>query len=114
VYGEAAGGRRVGQRLRHGPPPANAPATPWPLRITDFDVLGHVNNAAYWGPVEEMLAGLAQGWSVVRAELEFRGGIDPIDTVQIVEALVGGDLKLWLTVESDVRAAAVVSLARRF
>jgi acyl-ACP thioesterase len=118
VYGEAAGGRRVGQRLQHGPPPANAPATPWPLRVTDFDVLGHVNNAAYWAPVEEMLAGLAPGWSAARAELEFRGGIDPTDTVHTVEALVGGDLKLWLTVGTDVRASAVVALTaspgRRF
>jgi acyl-ACP thioesterase len=118
VYGEAAGGRRVGQRLQHGPPPANAPATSWPLRVTDVDVLGHVNNAAYWAPVEEMLGGLAPGWTVARAELEFRGGIDPTDDVHTVEALVGGDLKLWLTVGADVRASAVVTLTaaagRRF
>jgi acyl-ACP thioesterase len=118
VYGEAAGGWRVGQRLRHGAPPANAPATPWPLRVTDFDVLGHVNNAAYWAPVEEMLAGLGPGWRVARAELEFRGGLDRTDAVQTVEALAAGDLKLWLMVGNEVRASAVVRLTpepgRRF
>jgi acyl-ACP thioesterase len=118
VYGEAAGGRRVGQRLRHDPPPANAPATPWPLRVTDLDVLGHVNNAAYWAPVEEWLDGLPSGWRVDRAELEFRGGIDRTDAVQTVEALADGDLKLWLVVGSEVRASAVVRLVpapgRRF
>ncbi len=118
VYGEAAGGRRVGQRLQHPPPPPNAPATPWPLRVTDLDVLGHVNNAAYWAPVEETLAGLPPGWRVGRAEVEFRGGLDQTDSVQMVEALGGGDLKLWLTVGTDVRASAVVALTpapgRRF
>jgi acyl-ACP thioesterase len=111
VYAEAAGGRRVGQRLRHGPPPANAPATPWPLRITDFDVLGHVNNAAYWAPVEETLAGLAPGWRIARAEVEFRGGIDRNEAVQTVEALADGGVRLWLTVGTDVRASALVQLA---
>jgi acyl-ACP thioesterase len=118
VYGEAAGGRRVGQRLRHDPPPASAPATPWPLRVTDFDVLGHVNNAAYWEPVEEWLDGLPSGWRIDRAELEFRGGIDRTDAVQTVEALADGDLKLWLMVGTEVRASAVVRLVpvagRRF
>jgi acyl-ACP thioesterase len=111
VYGAAAGGRRVGQRLHHDPPPANAPARPWPLRVTDLDVLGHVNNAAYWAPVEEWLDGLPSGWRIGRAELEFRGGIDRTDAVQTVEALAGGDLKLWLMVGTEVRGSAVVQLA---
>jgi acyl-ACP thioesterase len=115
VYGEAAGGRRVGQRLRHGPPPADAPGTPWPLRVTDFDVLGHVNNAIYWSPVEEMLARLAPGRRVARAELEFRGGLDPGDPVEIVTPTTDAPhtdvLRLWLTVGAAVRASAEVHLA---
>jgi acyl-ACP thioesterase len=117
VYGEAAAGRRVGQRLRHGPPPDRATRAPWPLRVTDVDVLGHVNNAAYWVPVEEMLAARAPGRRVERAELEFRGGIEPTDTVEMrTEPADDGDdgdeLRLWLTVGPDVRASAVVRLAR--
>jgi acyl-ACP thioesterase len=115
VYGEAAAGRRVGQRLRHGRPPAGAPGRRWPLRVTDVDVLGHVNNAAYWSPVEEMLAELAPRRRVARAELEFRGGLDPSDAVQVITLQPDGasadELRLWLTVGSDVRASAVVLLA---
>jgi acyl-ACP thioesterase len=116
VYGEAAGGRRVGQRLRHGPPPAGARGTPWPLRVTDIDVLGHVNNAAYWAPVEEALARLAPGRRVARAELEFRSGLEPADAVTLLTLVARGDegdeLRVWLTVGPDVRASAVVQLAR--
>jgi acyl-ACP thioesterase len=114
VYGEAAGGRRVAQRLRHGPPPANAIASPWPVRVTDFDVLGHVNNAVYWAPVEELLARLAPSRRVARAEIEFRGGIDPADAVSVVtepSPPAHDELRLWLTVGADVRASALVQLA---
>ena len=44
----------------------------------------HVNNAAYWAPVEEMLAEHAAGRRVARAELEFRGGIEPADAAEVV------------------------------
>jgi acyl-ACP thioesterase len=111
VYGEAAGGRRVGQRLQHERPPADAPSARWPLRVTDIDVLGHVNNAAYWQPVEEKLAEHAPGRRVERAELEFRGGIDPSDAVEVITVLDADELRLWLTVGTDVRASAVVRLA---
>jgi acyl-ACP thioesterase len=112
VYGEAAGGRKVGQRLRHGPPPPDAAATSWPLRVTDIDVLGHVNNAAYWEPVEEMLARHAPRRLVASAELEFRGGIDPADAVAVVTVPAADELRVWLTVGTDIRASAIVHLAR--
>lgn len=111
VYGEAAGGRRVTQRLRHAPPPPASRGRSWPLRVTDVDVLGHVNNAAYWSPVEEMLAALAPGRRVASAELEFRGGLDPSDDVEVITVGDGDELRLWLTVGGDVRASAVVLLA---
>ena len=112
VYGEAAGGRRVGQRLRHPPPPADAPRVGWPLRVTDIDVLGHVNNAVYWSPVEEVLAERAPGRRVARAELEFRGGIEPSDVVEVVAVRSDADtLQVWLTVDAEVRASAVLELA---
>jgi acyl-ACP thioesterase len=61
VVAEAAGSRRIGARLHVGrdvPPAAMADAT-WemPLRFSDFDAIGHVNNAVYWEAVEEYLAG---------------------------------------------------------
>ena len=56
LYGEAAGGRTVGSRLRAaGPPSDGVERRPWVLRRTDFDILGHVNNAAYWVVLEELV-----------------------------------------------------------
>ena len=54
---------------RHRPTPR---FVPWPLRATDLDVLDHVNNAAYWAPVEEELARRSCP-RVIAAEIEFRG-----------------------------------------
>ena len=57
LYGEAHGGRRVKARLDHpDPPDGELDGFAWPLRFTDFDVLGHVNNAACWQIVEEALS----------------------------------------------------------
>ena len=55
-WGATAGSRRVRATLRHPLPPADAAAFSWPLRAVDLDVVDHVNNAAYWAPVEEELA----------------------------------------------------------
>ena len=58
AFAPAAGGRRVGQRLRHAGPGRDAGRAHWPLRVTDFDLLGHVNNTAYWAAAEDTLAAL--------------------------------------------------------
>lgn len=76
VYGEAAAGRTVKARLHHPAPPEDADASPWLFRRADLDVADHVNNAAYWAPVEEAL--LARGEPrALEAEVEFRGGAGP-------------------------------------
>lgn len=111
AFGEAAAGRHVGQRLTHPLPPAAASATAWPLRVTDFDLLGHVNNAAYWMPVEDALAARDPRRGVARAAIEFRGGIDPGDAVVVRRTESADDLRLWLTVAGEVRASIVVELA---
>jgi acyl-ACP thioesterase len=78
VYGSAAGGRVVRARLHHPSPPAEAEATPWFFRGADLDLLGHVNNAAYWMPVEEELV-RGPDPDGVTAEIEFRGGAEAGD-----------------------------------
>lgn len=102
IYGPSAEGRRASTRLTL-PPPSVAPSREWPLRVTDIDRLGHVNNAAYWAPVEELFAGRLGGR--IRAVLEHR---KPIDLGERVELAHDGDL-LWLVVGGEVRAAASVS-----
>ena len=55
AYGEAAGDRHVSTKLSLPDPPDDAPRTPWPLRATDVDRHGHVNNAVHWQAVEHAL-----------------------------------------------------------
>ena len=59
VYGESADGRRARSRLRHPPRRPARRAVRVALRAADLDVAGHVNNAAYLEPVEELF--LASG-----------------------------------------------------
>ncbi len=106
-YASAAGGRTVRARLRHPAPPDDAPTRPWPLRATDLDVLGHVNNAATWAAVEDELA--RRGVTPEAAELEYRAAIEPTDDVELRAA--GGEdgtVWIWLVAGGDVRASAVV------
>ena len=82
AYGEAAGGRKVSSRLWLGDPPVGAAAEPWPLRAVDIDLLGHVNNAAYWAAVEEQIEpGTAFAHALLgrphRAVMEYGPGIAP-------------------------------------
>lgn len=102
TYGSAAGDRRsIRARLHHSsPPPADASSRPWPLRHTDLDVLGHVNNASTWAAVEDELA--RQGVVPSGVELEYRAAIEPGDDVSLVAE---GDA-MWLVVGVDVRASA--------
>ena len=102
VYGESAAGRRASTRLDLAGPPDEAGALEWRLRATDGDRLGHVNNAAYWAPVEEHLA--ARLRLPHRALLEYR---QPLDLGDIVELRVH-DAGLWFTVDGAVRAAAIL------
>jgi acyl-ACP thioesterase len=71
VYGEAAGGRRVSHRLRHRLPDGVADGSPWRFRATELDIAGHINNAAYWQPLEEELLG-GEEPGAIDAEIEFR------------------------------------------
>ena len=84
IYGEAAAGRTVSARLQHpGEVPADAVRQPWALRFTDFDLLGHVNNAATWAMVEDVLADRPHLRPPLRAELEYRLAIERDDRVEL-------------------------------
>jgi acyl-ACP thioesterase len=107
VWGTTAAGRKVSARLRHRPPPPGTPRREWPLRATDLDVVGHVNNAAYWAAVEDELA--RRGRARVRsAEIEFRAGLDLADHVEMAVADTDDGFAAWLCVGGDVRASVLV------
>lgn len=88
LFGEPYGSRRVSGRLTHPAPNEGAPRRPWALRRTDFDVMGHVNNTAYWAIAEEVLSREAPA----RFELEYRVAVEPGDRTDL---LVDGD-QVWL------------------
>jgi acyl-ACP thioesterase len=100
LYGPAAAGRRASTRLQLGDPPADAARHPWPLRRTDIDQLGHVNNAAYWAAVEEVLEPGGTG----EALLEYRQPLELGDRVE----LAVWSRQLAFVVDGEVRAAARV------
>lgn len=97
LYGRAAAGRAVSARLSHPGPPAAQASRPWPLRASDFDTAGHVNNAIHWAVAEDILAGL--DWLPATAELEYRHPIRPGTEPQLVTSVTSqppGQLRCWL------------------
>ena len=76
LYGSAAAGRRVTARLRHPAPDGIEGESTWLFRATELDIAGHVNNAAYWKPLEEeLLAGPEP--DELDVEIEFRTPAQP-------------------------------------
>jgi acyl-ACP thioesterase len=113
LYGAAAGGRRIKARLLHpGPPVAPSERWPWPLRATDVDVLGHVNNAACWEVVEEALAARPHLRVPLRAELEHRTSLEPGSSVEVLVADGDGEVPgvaLWVLADGAVAVTATVA-----
>ncbi len=109
-YGAAAAGRRVSGRLSLPHPPVDVHVRAWPVRASDFDLLGHVNNAAYWYAVEDELARFAPTHAPVSAELEHRVAIEPGDAVELRSTVDDDVLSVWLTTDGETRSAAQVRL----
>ena len=105
AYGESAAGRTVSSRLTlPGPPEADVERAPWSLRPTDFDVLGHVNNAVYWTIVED--EPVVDG----TAELEYRTAIDPGVSVDLLTSRSSSSTcDRWLVSDAGVHAAARIT-----
>ena len=115
IYGDAAGGRRVSTKLELPDPSPDGTGIPWPLRVSDIDLHGHVNNAAYWQAVEHVLppSGIDPRRPLV-AELDYREPIDLDDTVELVASSARGELLAGFRAANRVRAVArVAQLERR-
>jgi acyl-ACP thioesterase len=108
TYAEAAGGRRVRARLQHGPRPDGLPSEPFPLRVTDFDVMGHVNNAVSWEPVEAALAGRPALRGPLRVSVEHPRPIDRGACPEVVVRDASGGFDLWITDGSETCSTASV------
>jgi acyl-ACP thioesterase len=106
LYGGAAQGRTVSARLSHPGPPGQA-GRAWPLRASDFDTAGHVNNAIAWAAAEDVLAGL--DWLPARGELEYRRPILPGYDVRLTASHAPGQLSCWLLNGTQPLASAQLS-----
>jgi len=112
LYAEAAGGRVVSTRLELPAPGTDATRTSWPLRSTDIDVLGHVNNAAYWHAVEQrLLVGGPDPRMPLRAKLDHRHPIDLVHEVELAEIVDDTQLGIAFVVDELAMAVAWVEAA---
>jgi acyl-ACP thioesterase len=106
-YAEAAQGRVASTKLALAPAPADAPRCAWPLRATDVDRMGHVNNAAYWAAVEQRVAELEYDVRrPLRAQLDYRHPIDLGETVELGEEVGNGRYVASFLVGDVVKAVA--------
>jgi acyl-ACP thioesterase len=94
-------------------PPADelgVQSRPFPLRVTDIDLLEHVNNAVYLSAVEEVLAGHAELKSGShRTVIEYTKPVRSGDDLWLVARRSGLYLDLWFAVGAQARAVARVT-----
>jgi acyl-ACP thioesterase len=112
LYGDAVRSHRVSARLTLPRVASAAPRTRWPIRRTDVDVYGHVNNASYWEALEEWMGGPGMGRRIAGATVEFGDGIEPHDECELAMLDAGGDVTCWFLVGDETRATARVVFDR--
>ena len=105
LYGASAGGRRVTARLRHAGPGSANNARRWTFRATECDLAGHINNSAYWQPVEEELLLSGDEPEAFDAETEFRNPAQPGDKLVISD----GARRWIVSDDGEVHASLLLS-----
>lgn len=108
VLAESSGGRRVNARLLLGRDDHSrddsSGSFEWPLRFSDFDVVGHLNNAAYWEALEQVLAGVRSLRAPMRAVMEHVAQVEPGGHLSAVWRGDDARRRLTLAEGDDVRA----------
>ena len=108
-YAEAAQGRAASTKLTLEPPSLDGDRHRWPLRVTDVDRMGHVNNAAYWAGVEQRLFDVRFDLRrPLRACLDYRHPIDLGERVELADRAEDGSYRAAFVVEGAVKAVARV------
>jgi acyl-ACP thioesterase len=109
AYAEAAGGRRVSARPQLADPPTDGRRSPWPLRASDVDLHGHVNNTVHWQAIEHVLFGAGPELErPLRARIDFR---EPLDLGDPLELAVTGDqhdLNIGFVADGRIKAVAAI------
>ncbi len=114
LLSSATNGRKISSRLEIGKnlpdlTSNNATSQDWPIRFSDMDAVGHLNNAAYWEVLEEYLGSHSGQRAPLKATVEHHGAIDPGDKVQIVTQNLQGRIILR-HVLADGEVAAVTEV----
>ncbi|HEV2427398.1 MAG TPA: acyl-ACP thioesterase domain-containing protein [Acidimicrobiales bacterium] len=99
VYGAAARGRRVPGRVAASAPGPAARRRPFALRVSDIDVVGHVNNTVAWQAVAEVAP-----MRVAAAQVTYHGSLEPGEPATLADDGAG----VWLCVGDDVRVSGWV------
>lgn len=109
-----ANGRRIG--AAHVLNPLDGSVTPtiteWPLRKSDIDIQGHLNNAAALSPFDDRLA--AEGLTGRRGfyRVEYGSEIDPTDTIFVESTQGDSGLDGQLRKAGNRETPAVIFAAR--
>ena len=110
LLSSATNGRKISSRLEIGRnlpdlTSNNATSQDWPIRFSDMDAVGHLNNAAYWEVLEEYLGANSGQRAPLLATVEHHGAIDPGDKVRIVTQKLDGRVVLRHVLADDAVAA---------
>jgi acyl-ACP thioesterase len=103
MWGESARGRKVTARLHHPGPDGAHDTVPWRFRGTECDLAGHVNNAAYFLPLEEELVQDGDPPSI-DVEIEYRSPAQPGE-----KAVLRNGTRRWiLSPDGETHASLIV------
>jgi len=100
VYGGTTGGRKISGRLHVPPIPPAVTRRTWSTRQADLDIVGHVNNAAAWAAVTEVVP---QG--VTEATVSHHGPLASGEEVTLLTA----PGQAWLVADGQIRLSASFS-----
>jgi acyl-ACP thioesterase len=103
AYGGAPAERRITARLRHPAPGAGAERSRWTFRATECDIAGHINNAAYWQPLEEDLLRSGDEPEHLDVEMEYRTPSQPGEKLLLRE-----HPRLWLASDAGETHASLL------
>ncbi len=97
VYGAAMRGRKVSGRVAAPVVPDGVSTRPWPLRRADLDIVGHVNNAAVWQALTEVVSS-----PVAWVNVTHHGPVESGHEVTLANTA----RSLWLLVDGEVKVSA--------
>lgn len=103
MWGETAGGRKITARLHHPAPDTAQETSPWRFRESECDLAGHINNAAYFLPLEEELIEDGDP-SSLDVEIEYRSPAQPGDKVVVRD----GTCRWILSPDGETNASLIV------